>query len=422
MNNYKMFILIFIEVGSFMMIWNMFNKKYENRLCKSIFVIIFTSLVFLITNYIYMPIQFLINYSFLLLAIKFMFKKNIKDLLLEFGLVIVICGIMQLAIIIVFRLFIPSFMVKDNFIYSLIANSICIFLSYCIYKYISYGKLIIFLKQKSSKIYFFSVNLLIYVIISKWIWDFKRHEFLGDIVIYLMIPLVFIIANLFLFEYQMKNNEIKRSLENYKKYAPVISQLLEDVRRRQHDFKNHLNTVYSLVLVSDEKNLKKTIMQYIDSLDASLGNMEKILQIDNTVVAAIIYNKINEAVKNNIEFKYTIEGECKLPFKNYELSEVLNNLLDNAFYAVSNSKNDLKKVLLNIGYLEENCIIKVGNTGERIEFNDICKIFNAGYTTKKGKDRGYGLYNVKKIVESYEARIQLSFENNYTVFSIKLYN
>ncbi|WP_082141584.1 sensor histidine kinase [Clostridium carboxidivorans] len=422
MDNYKMFILIFIEVGSFMLLWNMFNKECEKRLCKSLLVILFTSLVFLITNYIYMPMQFLVNYFFLLLAIKFIFKKNIKDLLLEFGLVIVICGIMQLAIIIMFRLFIPSFMVKDNFIYSLIANFICIFLSYCIYRYISYGKLIIFLKQKSSKIYFFSMNLLIYVIISKWIWGFKRHEFLSDSIIYLMIPLVFIIANLFLFDYEMKNNEIKRSLENYKKYSPVISQLLEDVRRRQHDFKNHLNTVYSLVLVSDEKNLKETILQYIDSLDISLENMEKVLQIDNTVVAAIIYNKMNEAAKNNIEFKYAIEGDCKLPFKNYELSEVLNNLLDNAFDAVLNSKNNLKKIFLNIGYLEENCIIEIGNTGERIEFNDIAKIFNAGYSTKEGKDRGYGLYNVKKIVESYEARIQLSFENNYTVFSIKLYN
>lgn len=420
MNNYKIFILIFIEVGSFMLLWNMFNKKYEKRLCKSAFIVLFTSLVFLIINYINMPLQFFLNYLFLLLAIKLIFKKSIKHLLLEFGLIMVICGILQLFIIIMFRLFIPTFMVKDVFIYLLVANLICILLSFCIYKYASYEKITIFFRQKSYKIYFFSVNLVIYMIIAKWACDFKRFEFLEDIILYLVIPVVFILANLFLFEYQMKNNEIKRSLENYKKYSPVISQLLEDVRMRQHDFKNHLNTVYSLVLVSDEKNLKETIVQYIDSLDTSMENMEKILQIDNTVVAAIIYNKINEAVKNNIEFKYTIEGHCKLPFKNYELSEVLNNLLDNAFDAVLNSKNDLKKVFLNIGYLEENCIVKIGNTGERIEFNDIGKIFNAGYTTKKGEDHGYGLYNVKKIVESYGARIQLSFESNYTIFSIKL--
>jgi sensor histidine kinase regulating citrate/malate metabolism len=173
-------------------------------------------------------------------------------------------------------------------------------------------------------------------------------------------------------------------------------------------------------LVSDEKNLKETLTEYMVSLNISLENMERVLQIDNTVVTAIIYNKINEAAKYNIEFKYTIQGDTSFPFKDYELSEVLNNLLDNAFDAVLDLDSDSKKVFLNIGQLEGNCIIEIGNTGKRIEFNDIGKIFDAGYTTKSGKDRGYGLHNVKKIVESYGGRIQLSFESNYTIFSIKL--
>lgn len=403
-----------------MLLWNMFNKKYENRLYKSTLIVLFTSLAVVITNNIYPPLHFWFNYSFLLLAIKLTFKKNIKHLVLEFGLLMAILGIMQLAIIVMIRFSIQAFMMKDDFIYLFIANLIGVLLSFCIYKYVSYEKLTIFFRQESSKIYFFSVNLLMYIVIAKWTWDFKRHEFLDEIALYLVIPIVFILANLFLLEYEMKNNEIKKSLENYQKYSPVISKLLEDVRRRQHDFKNHLNTVYSLVLVSDEKNLKKTMAQYMDSLNTSLESMEKLLQIDNTVVAAIIYNKINEAAKYNIDFKYIIQGDYKLPFKDHELSEILNNLLDNAFDSVLSSKSDLKKVFLNIGYLEENCIIEIGNTGERIEFNDIGKIFNAGYTTKEGENRGYGLYNVKKIVESYGARIQLSFESNYTIFSIKL--
>ena len=420
MKDYKIFILIFLEVGSFMLLWNMFNKKYEKRFYKSAIIVLFTSLLVVITNYIYPPLQFIVNYVFLLVAIKLSFKKNIKYLLLEFGLVLAIFGIMQLAIIIMLKLAAPAFMAKGDFIYLLIANLICMVLSFCMYRYVSYGKLIIFFKQKNSKIYFFSVNLLIYIVTAKWVWNFKRHEFMDEIALYLFIPIVFILANLFFLEYQMKNNEMKKSLEEYQKYSPVISKLLEDVRRRQHDFKNHLNTVYSLLLVSDEKNLKETITKYIDSLNISLENMEKVIQIDNTVVTAIIYNKINEAAKNNIEFKYLIQDGCKFPFKDYELSEILNNLVDNAFDAVLNSKSDSKKVFLNIGYLEDNCIIEIGNTGERIEFNEIRKIFNAGYTTKEGEDRGYGLYIVKKIVESYGARIQLSFENNYTIFSIKL--
>ncbi|MFL0246113.1 sensor histidine kinase [Candidatus Clostridium stratigraminis] len=420
MSDSKIFILIILEVGSFMLLWNMINRKYEKRFLKSTIIVIITSLVVILTNYIYPPLQFFINYLFLFIAIKLVFKKDIKYLLLEFGLMLAIFGIMQLALIILLRLAAPTFFANDDFMPYLIANLVCFIFSFFIYKYVSYGKLLIFFKQESSKIYFFSVNLLIYIIIAKWVWNFKKYEFLDEIALYLVIPIIFILANLFFLEIHIREKEIKKSLEEYKKYSLVISKLFEDVRGRQHDFKNHLNTLYSLILTSDEKNLKSTIAQYMNSLNISLENMEKVLQTNNAVVTAIIYNKINEAARYNIEFKYIIQGDTGFPFKDYELSELLNNLLDNAFEAVLSSEGKLKKVFLNIGHLEKDCIIEIGNTGERIDFNDIGKIFNPGYSTKEGENRGYGLYNVKKIVDSYGARIQLSFENNCTIFSIKL--
>jgi signal transduction histidine kinase len=409
-----------LEVGSFMQLWNLFNKDYENRLFKSTLIVLFTSSIVIPISYIYPPVQFIINYLVLFLAIKLIFKKKIKYLLLEYGLILAIFGVIQLSVIIILRVSISAYLANDEFIFNLIANLICMLLSFFIYKYVSYGKLIIFFRQEGSKLYFFSVNLLIYTFTAKWVWNFKRHEFLDEIALYLVIPVVFILTNLFFLEFHMKSSEIRQSLEEYNKYSLVISKLLEDVRMRQHNFKNHLNTVYSLILVSDEKNLKNAITKYMDSLNISLENMEKVLQINNIVVTAIIYNKINESAKNNIEFKYVIQGDTKFPFKDFELSEVLNSLLDNAFEAVLALGSTSKKVFLNIGQLDGECVIEIGNTGKRIDFNDIGKIFNAGYTTKIGEDRGYGLYNVKKIVESYGGRIQLSFEKNYTIFIIKL--
>lgn len=421
MASYRIFIITFFEVSNFIFIWNLFNKSYEKRLFKSTLIVLSTSLVVVLSNYIYPSIEFIINYGFLFLMIKISFKKNIKHLLLEFTFLLSIFAIMQLVVIIVLRAFSSSFMIEDVFINNLTANLVCSLISFCIYKFVSYEKLLILYNQTSSKIYFLSINLLIYIIIIKWIWNFRRALFLEEIVIFFIIPVMFIFGNMIFAVYYTKNSELKKSLEDYKRYSPVISELLEDVRRRQHDFKNHLNTVYGLILVSDEKNVKETISQYINSLNVSLENIEKVLQINNVVVTAIIYNKINEASKLNIKFRYTIQGESlKFPFKDYELSEVLNNLLDNAFEAVLISENDFKKVYLNIGYLEEDCVIEIGNTGKRIEFNDIRKIFDRGYTTKKGEGHGYGLYNVKKIVESYGGRIQLSFENSYTIFKIKL--
>ena len=242
----------------------------------------------------------------------------------------------------------------------------------------------------------------------------------GNVYLYLTIPILLILVHLLCLAYRTKRRKREKALEDYWKYSQVILGLLEDVRRRQHEFKNHLNTIYSLMLVSDEKNMKDTILQYMDSINHSMEDMEKILNIDNVVVTAILYNKLNEAREKGITFHYHIQRDCKLPYREHELSEILNNLLDNAFEAVLDRETENRKVFLNVGCLEDGCVLEVGNSGDRIQFRDICRIFEAGYTTKAGENRGYGLTNVKKIVESYGGRIQLSFENDFTIFSVRL--
>jgi two-component system, LytTR family, sensor histidine kinase AgrC len=421
MSGFRIFVLSIIEVCSFMLLWNVLNKQYGKRLEKSAVIVILTAFVVVAANYLYASVEFFINYGFLFLMIKLVFKKSLKSLLMEFSLLLAVCGIMQLAVIFTLRLVSPSFMAEDIFLNSLFANIISLLFSCFLYKFINSESLITLYREESPKINFFSVNLLLYSIIVKWIWNFKRQMFLEEIILFFAIPVVYIIGNMIFLVYHLKNRELKKSLEEYKKYSSVISELLEDVRQRQHDFKNHLNTVYGLIQISDERTLKETVRRYMNSVNVSLENIDKVLQINNKVVTAIIYNKINEASKYQIQFRYTIQYDSvKLPFKDYELSEILNNLLDNAFEAVINEERNQKRVFLNIGYVEEGCILEIGNTGQKVKLNEIGRIFNMGYTTKLGGNRGYGLHNVKKIVESYGGRIQLSFENNYTIFRVML--
>lgn len=421
MSNINIFIITFIELSNFMLLWNILNKNYEKRILKSGLIIIFVSFVVVFTNYYFDSIEFIINYLFLFIMITLCFKKDLKQSLLHFSLILSLFAILQLVTIMILRIISSSYMLKDVFISNLVGNVSCLLLSIAIYKLLPYEKILMQYKQDGYKFYFFLINTLMYIIIAKWIWNFKRQMFLQDIILYLTIPAVFMIGNMFFFVYHVKNSELKKSLEEYRKYSSLISELLEDVRSRQHDFKNHLNTIYGLIHISEEKTLKDTVNQYINSVNMSLENIDKVLQINNKVVTAIIYNKINEAVKLKIQFKYTIQYETvNIPFKDYELSEILNNLLDNAFEVVINTEKEFKKVFLNIGFHEDGCIMEVGNNGRRIELKDIGKIFDKGYTTKTGNGHGYGLYNVKRIVERYNGRIQLSFENNYTIFRIML--
>ena len=65
--------------------------------------------------------------------------------------------------------------------------------------------------------------------------------------------------------------------------------------------------------------------------------------------------------------------------------------------------------------------IEVSNESEEIDYKRIQDFFKKGYS-EKGKNRGYGLYNVKKICEEYG--IAISCENkmienkNWIVFGL----
>ena len=57
-------------------------------------------------------------------------------------------------------------------------------------------------------------------------------------------------------------------------------------------------------------------------------------------------------------------------------------------------------------------IISVKNYTENMENENLYNIFKIGYTTK-GEGRGYGLYNIKEIVEKNKGKIRISLEMKF---------
>ena len=81
----------------------------------------------------------------------------------------------------------------------------------------------------------------------------------------------------------------------------------------------------------------------------------------------------------------------------------MGNLLDNAFEAVL--LNDWKHRSVGLEIKEEQgiYIIYVCNNGPTIPKEEEERVFKAGYTTKGSQGRGYGLFLVRNIIESYGA-------------------
>jgi sensor histidine kinase regulating citrate/malate metabolism len=201
----------------------------------------------------------------------------------------------------------------------------------------------------------------------------------------------------------------QKSLELYmhELYGKTFEGMIENIRIRQHDFKNQLAAIYGMHLTSENfEELVESQKKYCDYL-ISEGRYDSILtKCNDKILAGFLYTKFTEWEKKGISFKFDIvyyDTKCRLA--TYELIEVSGILIDNASeYVLSNNVDKTVEFILKDS---ENAVeIVCRNQAEYIPIETINKFFKKGYSTK-GSDRGLGLYNVKKILES-KGEIQIS--------------
>ena len=145
--------------------------------------------------------------------------------------------------------------------------------------------------------------------------------------------------------------------------------------------------------------------------------LSSILEIESTVVKAVLYSKIVECEQSGVSLKYNIKSNMdKSGLDDSEITIMLSNLLNNAIEA---SKNALEKnIFINISKLERYRIeVKNSILGIKISNEDIEGFFKKGFSSK-GSGRGYGLYNVKKIVKKHKGNIYARVVDNYLVIEI----
>lgn len=422
MNNYGLFITTFIEISASMILFNTFNKQNKNKFEKSFIITLVLTIVVVITNSLPTSVSAPINFLTFFFMLKLFYKKEIKGLLMESSFIIVFIMVIEIILDTMVAVLNRFGRFNNEFLNDFTTNIILVILCFCVYAWIPNKRFFQRYLQRMRKLYFLLANLLIYSFLLKLIWEQNRDIILQNRVVIIMIPVTVWVLNLIFIIYNETIVEQKKSLEIYNQYNPIILDLIEEIRRRQHDFKNHLATIYGIISTYEEKILKDELKNYLESLQNSFVEAEELMQIKNRVLTAILYAKSNEAKKNDINFHYTIEdGTINFPLKDYEFSEVLNNLIDNAFEAVMNLEAAKKSIYLKAGQNEKEIYIEVENTGSEIMPKNVLNIFRKGFTSKKEAGHGYGLYNVKKIVQSYGGRIEVSFKNEYIVFKIAFY-
>ncbi|MEG2788698.1 MAG: GHKL domain-containing protein, partial [Romboutsia sp.] len=233
------------------------------------------------------------------------------------------------------------------------------------------------------------------------------NTFLSLLLVYICFYIGFRFIKL-LYNENFIHNELKKQNSKINHKDNIIAKL----RSQKHDYLKHLQVVSSLLnngLNIDAKDYITNISNSFRSKTSRYGNI--------SYLDAISSLKYEECLIKNITFDVYIQDFIdNLVIEPNEMSSVLLNIIDNAIDSLSNINKDNKYIKLFVYEDEFQYVISIKNNGSKIY--NIDDIFNEGFSTKDGQDRGYGLYLVKNILDKYGYHIFASSDEFITEFTI----
>lgn len=416
----EIFVLSTFEILSVLLVWNKLNSKLCIKSVKGVAIIMASAILTAILFIYKINFSFLINFIVLCGLAIALFKLSFRETLLHFFVSLSVVTSIQFSFTYMLSLFIDTMVF--SFINGLIVNvatfSSCILIN----KFMNFDKIHQYIAKYKNYVTMISINITGIVLLLIYIWEMNKELVWNYISILLLAIFIWIGLNMFFLYQSIRIQQQQKVLVIHRKYTPFLNSMVHEVRQRQHDFKNHLSVLYGLLEIEDDHQAKAEIKEYIESIMERINPTDKLLNIKDHTLSAIIYSKKSLAEEKRISFNIEFLEEIpEYPLEKYELVELLGNLLDNAIEAAEDSQSiDKSQIILTLGTENNFKIIEIKNTLTSPKEIDVDHIFQRGFSTKEGKHRGYGLYNVKKIVDYYNGTIELSFGESYIVFKILL--
>jgi sensor histidine kinase YesM len=221
--------------------------------------------------------------------------------------------------------------------------------------------------------------------------------------------IIFLVGYILEKEKLSHENETLRLQFNY--YSELEKNQLE-VRKLRHDMNNHISVIASFLEKNEISKAKDYFSTLYDMFPVSNHSFCK-----NSILNAVLNLKYNVAVQNGIDCFFRIEIDEILSINDVDLCSLFSNTLDNAIEAVLKIDNtSLRRISMKARCDKGYFSYSIMNSKQ----NDI-KEWNGRIRSDKteGKEHGFGLLNVKDIVEKYHGTLDITYtEDDFTVLVI----
>lgn len=201
-----------------------------------------------------------------------------------------------------------------------------------------------------------------------------------------------------------------------------LNGLVHDLKTPVTILLNHLedvSTLEDLIINKDaiKKSLEDLSSTASDLISENFMGTKKKFNLSNNLTREL-ENYVSTFKSKNITLKQSVASNVMVYWNHRDFGRVLRNLLTNAYY-YSDPNTTVYVHLLND---KENYTLKVINTGQKIEQEDLHRIFEKNSRRDENENtdgNGLGLYITKLLVEEINAKIYAVTNENESTFIVE---
>lgn len=400
----------FVFLVFLMAIYNVKFSQIAKRLPPLLLLTLPVSLIATVTDS--MLIFTLITYIYCFVFYSLVFRYPPMKIITGYAITLIIMTILNLIQMVVIMQFTDNPFTNTS---TYITEAMAFIIAILLYKFWHMDKLydaLIVKNQVSRNIILAVFALMVSMVLYQRI---SPKDFMNIFMTFLFIVILILILYSGMYKNYMSLRESRKQLQSYEQYLPIIEDLIDQVRMRQHDYNNELQAISMLpISYTDYDSLAAALSNELDtSCNDHVIKNSYLLRINMKLIAGFLFSKMNLAQEHNINLDIDVKNST-LTSKaaEFELLDVMSILVDNAFDATEDG-GMIKVIIDSDG---KTTTVETFNAGLQLTAEMRKNFFAKGYSTKPLKDgaysRGIGLYKLKQLTSKYHGEILL---DNQTV-------
>lgn len=200
--------------------------------------------------------------------------------------------------------------------------------------------------------------------------------------------------------------------ELLEKHFEEVQNMYRQTRGWRHDYRNHIQTMKAYLSMNELDKLAA----YLGELDQDLTMVDTVVKTGNIMIDAVLNSKLSLAKSKKIQLEAKAVVPEHLNISEVDVSVILGNLLDNAMEACGKVEEERRFLRVYIDVLKGQLYIYVMNA-----VNEKPRRQGQGYlSTKSGREHGFGLMRIDKVVEKYHGYLERQDEEGVFATEIML--